>query len=599
MDLLTFVTAGSVDDGKSTLIGRLLYDSDKLFEDQIEAVKKADKIDGELDFSLFTDGLTAEREQKITIDVAYRYFSTEKRRFIIADVPGHEQYTKNMATGASKAQAALILVDATKGLLPQTKRHLFIASLFRIDHLAIVINKMDAVDYSQDIFEDIRKQCLEFIEKLNLVDIQFIPVSSLKGDMVVRRGEKMLWYEGRTVLSYLENVEFSGSRNLIDFRFPVQYVIRPNQNERYYAGNIQSGVIRTGEEVIALPSGRKSKVNKIFVGDQERKIAFNPEAAAFSLTDHLDISKGEMIARVNNIPEKANYFNAMICWFSEESFDKSKRYGFKHTTNDTHCFVENIFYRLNIENLHRENADSLNFNEIGKVCLKTQKPIMFDPYVKNKNTGSFIIIDELTKNTVGAGVIIEKAEKNLEKNFQQNASKGQSGAILWLTGLSGSGKTTVAKKLAEKLQEFGLPYEHLDGDEFRKDLNIGLSFSESDRIKNIEIAGYVADKLAKHGIFVITSFISPYRSQREKMKERNPDFIEIFINASLENCIKRDIKGWYKKAQLGEVTDFTGISHPYEEPLNPDIVLQTDTTTVEECVDKVVEYLKNRGLLNV
>lgn len=599
MDLLTFVTAGSVDDGKSTLIGRLLFDSDKLFEDQIEAVRKADKIDGELDFSLFTDGLAAEREQKITIDVAYRYFSTEKRRFIIADVPGHEQYTKNMATGASKAQAALILVDATKGLLSQTKRHLFIASLFRIDHLAIVVNKMDAVGYDQNIFENIRKQCLEFIEKLSLADIQFIPVSSLKGDMVVKRGENMPWYEGRTVLSYLENVEFSGSRNLIDFRFPVQYVIRPNQNERYYAGNVQSGVIRTGEEIIVLPSGRKSKINKIFVGDQERQIAYNPEAAALSLTDHLDISKGEMIVRTNNVPEKANCFNAMICWFSEESFDKNKRYALKHTTNDTHFFIDKIYYRLNIENLHREEASVLNFNEIGKVCLKSQKPLMFDPYVKNKNTGSFIVIDELTKNTVGAGVIIERSENHTEKNASSNKKQNKEGAIVWLTGLSGSGKTTIAKKLIEKLNILGLSHEHLDGDEFRKELNIGLSFSESDRIKNIEIAGYVAEKLAKHGVFVVTSFISPYRSQREKMKEKNPNFFEIFVNASLENCIKRDIKGWYKKAQLGEVTDFTGISHPYEEPKNPDIVLQTDETTVEECVEKITEFLKNKGYFNV
>ncbi|MCK4892097.1 MAG: bifunctional sulfate adenylyltransferase subunit 1/adenylylsulfate kinase, partial [Candidatus Pacebacteria bacterium] len=389
-ELLRMVIAGSVDDGKSTFIGRLFYDLQEIYDDQLEALEKSSLQQGkkEIDLSFFTDGLSAEREQKITIDVAYRYLSTLKRRFIIADVPGHEQYTPNMVTGASNASLALILVDARKGILPQSKRHLFIASLMGVSHILVVINKMDLVDYDQNVFEKIKSDFLDFTTKLNITDLQFIPASSLNGDMIVRRGENMNWHQGSTIISYLENLEIASDRNLIDFRFPVQLVIRPNQDFRGYAGQVEGGKISVGEKVMILPSEKKTTIKSIIIGNKRKSYAFNSQAAVLSLKDDLDISRGDVIVGANNLAELGNEFEAMVCWMSDKPMRKGGSYILKQMTKTTRCFIDEVLYRININNLHRKRTNALKFNEIGRVCIKTNEPIVFDPYHKNKNTGS-------------------------------------------------------------------------------------------------------------------------------------------------------------------------------------------------------------------
>lgn len=592
LETVTVVTAGSVDDGKSTLIGRLLYDCDKIYKDQIASVQKI--CGGKIDYSLFTDGLEAEREQKITIDVAYRYFSTDTRRFIIADVPGHEQYTRNMATGASKADIALILVDAKNGMTEQTKRHLFIASLFRIPHIVMVINKMDLVGFEKNIFNKIKEQCIDFSSKLHISHLVFIPCSSLNGDMVVKREDNMLWYEGQTIFGYLQNIIITSAHNNIDFRLPVQLVLRPNQNFRGYAGKIDSGAINVGEKIMILPSGHTSVIRNIYNAGKRKK-AFSTDSICLSLFDNIDISRGDMIVRPDNLPCISHDIETMICWFDNMPLHRNKRYKIKHTTNDTFGFVAEVIYSINLNTLHRENQEVLNFNQIGKVKLRTQKPLVFDPFVRNKNTGSFIIIDELTNNTVGAGIILGESISNNKINYINNEVK--LGSIIWLTGLSGAGKTTIAKALQIDLQNKGVECEHLDGDIFRNELNIGLKYTKADRLKNIKLAGYVANKLAKHGVIVIASFISPYISQREQFKKTCVNFIEVYVKASISICRKRDVKGLYKKAQSGGIKNFTGVSHTYEEPIKPDIVLNTEQKSAAECVKDLKNFLVSKGLI--
>ena len=590
-ELLRMVIAGSVDDGKSTFIGRLFYDLQEIYDDQLEALKKSSLQQGkkEIDLSFFTDGLSAEREQKITIDVAYRYLATSKRRFIIADVPGHEQYTPNMVTGASNASLALILVDARKGILSQSKRHLFIASLMGVSHILVVINKMDLVNYDQNVFEKIKSDFLDFTTKLNITDLQFIPASSLNSDMIVRRGKNMNWYQGSTIVSYLENLEIASDKNLIDFRFPVQLVIRPDQDFRGYAGQIEGGRIGVGEKVMILPSGEKTTIKSIIVGNKHKSYAFNSQAIVLSLEDDLDISRGDVIVRINNLAESGNEFEAMICWMSDKPMKKDGSYILKQMTKTTRCFVGRVLYRININDLHRKKTNALKFNEIGRVCIKTNEPIVFDPYHKNKNTGSFIIIDETTNNTVGAGVILHRAKKltsDLEKEVNSNK-----GAVLWFTGLSGSGKTSIADKVFRNLKKNNISCERIDGDIMRKSLSKDLGFSKEDRDKNIERAVFVADLLSKHGIIVLATFISPYRKHRLLAKNKIKNFVEIFVNTPLEICEKRDIKGLYKKARKNKIKNFTGISDIYENPKNPDIELKTEQTSISECANKVIDYL--------
>jgi len=595
MELVHLVTAGSVDDGKSTLIGRLLHDCNCIYEDQLLAVKKTSQRRGsdEIDYSLLLDGLEAEREQGITIDVAYRYFSTAKRRFIIADVPGHEQYTRNMVTGASSANLALLLADARKGMLIQSKRHLFIASLLGIPHIALVINKMDLVEYSQKVFERIKNDFTDFAAKLNIHDLQFIPVSALKGDMIVKRKNHIDWYNGPTLLSYLENLEIASDRNLIDFRFPVQLVLRPNQDFRGYAGTIESGIIKRGEEITVLPSYQSSKVKSIFVDGTEKNYAFNPQSVVLTLTNQLDISRGDMIVRKNNLSEVSDAIEAMVCWFDNQPLEEKKAYFIKHTTKTTKCYIEKVRYRINISDLHRQPAETLELNDIGRIYIRTHQPITFDLYSNNRNTGSFIIIDELTNNTVGAGIILHKAAKTAKST---KAIK-RKGAVLWFTGLSGSGKSAIADELYKYLNKKNIPCQRLDGDIMRQALSKDLGYTKQDRNKNIERVVFVAGLLAEHGIIVLASFISPYRRQREKIRKQVSNFIEIFVNAPLEVCERRDTKGLYYKARKGEIVNFTGISDSYEEPKEPEIELRTDQETIEESFKKIIKYLEKKKII--
>lgn len=592
IELLKLVIAGSVDDGKSTLIGRLFYDLDEMYEDQLESIKNIGLKQGkkEIDLSLFTDGLSAEREQKITIDVAYRYFSNSKRRFILADVPGHEQYTKNMVTGCSDADLAIILSDAKKGLLEQSKRHLFIASLMGVSHILVVVNKMDLVDYKEDIFEKIKGDFADFATKMKIHDLQFIPASSLKGDMIVNRGDNMNWYQGPTVNSYIENVEIAVDTNLVDFRFPIQLVLRPNQKFRGYAGQIEAGTVKKGEEVRILPSGKKTKVKSIIVDREEKDFAFTPQPAVLTLEDEVDASRGDMIVRENNLAEVGKSFEATVCWMSDKPLDKNKSYILKHTTKSTRCFVDKIVYKLNINTLHRERSDNLSLNEIGKLNITTNQPLSFDSYSQNESTGSFIIIDEITNNTVGAGVILRASKKEKKERIGK-------GFVLWFTGFSQSGKTTIADGVYEELKKRGVSVERLDGDIVREYLNKDLGFSKEDRDENIKRVGFVAKLLARNGIGVIASFISPYKRQRDNVrKEVEPEvkFIEVFCNCPVSICENRDTKGLYQKAKKGEIKNFTGISDPYEVPEKPEIEIKTDKEGIKECVKKVINYLEEK-----
>ena len=617
MDLLRFTTAGSVDDGKSTLIGRLLYDSKSIFEDQMEAIEKSSKSSGEEDvnLALLTDGLKAEREQKITIDVAYRYFATPKRKFIIADTPGHIQYTRNMVTGASTAELAIILVDATKGLLTQSKRHAFISSLLQIPHLIVAINKMDLVDYSQRRFDEIVSDFRKFAKKLDVDNINYVPISALKGDNVVEKGQKMPWYNGSTLLHHLETVKVDSSHNIVDFRFPVQYVIRPNQNFRGFSGRISSGRIRPGEEIMALPSRKISKVKEIVTKDKNLEEAIPGDSVTLTLEDEIDISRGDMIVRKKNIPNIGQDFEGYLCWMDEENMELDKAYIIKHTTKTAQVYVKKLIYRMNVDTISREDADTLKLNEIGRVKFKTSQPIFFDPYQINQKTGSFIIIDPASNVTVGAGMIRagstespangnndseKKASPNVvwepwnirrEEREKRNGHKAQ---VLWFTGISGAGKSTIAKELEKRLWKDGKQTILLDGDQVRHGLSGDLGFSPSDRTENIRRVGEVARLFFEHGNIVLCTFVSPYNKDRNAISNMLPEgrFTEIFIDCDIKEAKKRDPKGLYEKAEQGIIKSMTGIDSPYEKPVNPDIRIKTDELSLEESVERILEKLK-------
>ncbi len=593
IELLKLVIAGSVDDGKSTLIGRLFYDLNEIYEDQLESIKRISLKQGkkEIDLSLLTDGLSAEREQKITIDVAYRYFSNSKRRFVIADVPGHEQYTRNMVTGCSDADMAIILADAQKGLLKQSKRHLFIASLMGVSHILVAVNKMDLVDYEQEVFEKIKNEFADFATKMSIHDLQFIPISSIKGDMIVNRGNNMGWYQGPTINAFIENLEIEIDKNLIDFRFPVQLVIRPDQKFRGYAGQIEGGVIKKGESVMVLPSGKKSKIKNIIVGEKKQDYAFTPQSVVLTLEDELDVSRGDMIVRENNLPDVGKSFESMVCWMSDEPLDLKKSYILKQTTKITRCFINDLVYKVDIDTLHRKNDKKLRLNEIGKLEIVTNQPLVFDPYSRNENTGGFIIIDEITNNTVGAGIILKKSELEDQKT--------KKGFVLWFTGLSQSGKTTIADSVSQLLAKKGLPVERLDGDIMRQFISRDLGFTKEDRNENIRRATLVSKLLSRNGVNVIASFISPYKKTRDMARQGVEDakFIEVFCKCPIEVCESRDTKGFYKKAREGKIQNFTGISDPYEEPENPEVVVFSDQESVEECAQKIIKYLEENNLV--
>jgi bifunctional enzyme CysN/CysC len=608
MDLLRFTTAGSVDDGKSTLIGRLLYDSKSIFEDQMEAIEKTSRSSGEeeVNLALLTDGLKAEREQKITIDVAYRYFATPRRKFIIADTPGHTQYTRNMVTGASTADLAIILVDASKGLLTQSRRHAFISTLLRIPHLVVAVNKMDLVNYDEQTFNDIREDFRAFAKKLDVGEVTFIPISALMGDNVVDKSDQMHWYKGSTLLYHLEQVEVDGGHNAIDFRLPVQYVIRPNQHFRGFSGRIASGRIKPGDEVMVLPSKTTTKVKEIVTRDQNLLHAQYGDSVTLTMEDEVDISRGDMIVRRNNVPTQSQHIDAYLCWMNEEAIEPGKNYLLQHTSQVVSMQVETILYRIDVDTLSQEDTPRLALNEIGRVQITTSKALFIDPYKINKITGSFIVIDPATNVTVGAGMI--RKEADIEQPTQttspnvvwepwnipretREARNGHSAKVLWFTGPSGSGKSTIAKALEHKLWSEGKHTILLDGDQVRHGLCGDLGFSPADRTENIRRVGHVAKLFYEHGNIVLCTFVSPYSNDREKVKKLLPeaDFIEIYVQSSVESRQERDPKGLYAKAKLGEITGIHGYDLAFEEPASPDFVLNTDKNTAQELVQKVFE----------
>jgi bifunctional enzyme CysN/CysC len=621
-DLLRFTTAGSVDDGKSTLIGRLLYEAKGVYEDHLAHIRKtSDKLKREeIDFSLLTDGLKVEQEQGITIDVAYRYFSTPRRRFIIADTPGHEQYTRNMATGASTADLAIILIDARLGVLTQTKRHTFIASLLGIRHIVVTVNKMDLVDYSEEVFRKIVKDYEDFTSKIRIPDIAYIPVSALKGDNVVQKSERMPWYQGTTLLSHLETVRISSDRNLVDFRFPVQYVSRPNLNFRGFSGEIAGGIIRKGSEVLVLPSNKRSRIKSIVTYDGELDYAFSPQSVTLCLEHEIDISRGDMLVHINNIPHMRREIDAILVWMNDSVLQVGKVYLVKHTTNLVKGVVSNLNFRINPNTLSHESAEDLKLNEIGRVELELFKPIFCDEYTRNRQTGSFIVIDPMSNATVAAGMIIDRgrsmdmklfegSEKKKSKNVaihegqvthrERESLLNQKPATLWLTGLSGSGKSTIAYALEKKLIEKGHACYVLDGDNVRHGLNRDLGFSPEERTENIRRIAEVARLFNEAGIIVITAFISPYRQDREKAREivGKERFIEILVEAPIDICEKRDPKGLYEKARQGQIPEFTGVNAPYEAPENPELHLHTEKEDMIQSMGHIYEYLKKHHFI--
>jgi bifunctional enzyme CysN/CysC len=623
-ELLRFATAGSVDDGKSTLIGRLLYDSKQVLVDQLEHVEQTSRRMGHefLDLSLLTDGLRAEREQGITIDVAYRYFATAQRRFIIADTPGHEQYTRNMVTGASTADLAIILIDARKGVAAQSKRHAFISSLLGIPHVVVCVNKMDLVDFKQSTFDAIVEDFESFAARLEMSDVTFIPISALLGDNVVERSKAMPWYQGPPLLYHLEHVHIASDRNLIDVRFPVQWVIRPqstsSRDYRAYAGQVAGGVIRPGDEVVVLPGGQQSKVAAIDTFDGPVEEAFPPMSVALRLEHDIDVSRGSTIVRTHNQPTVANRFEALLCWMSEQPLDRRRRYLVKHTTRSAMLGAIDVRYRIHVDTLHRdESATTLELNDLGRAQLELASPLVFDSYRRNRLTGSLIVIDAATNETVAAGVILdtevetgeEKTERSPNVRWQGTRmtrgrrwdSLGHTGATVWFTGLPGAGKSTVAAAVEERLIATGQPAFLLDGDNLRHGLNGDLGFDEVARRENVRRTAHVARLLAESGTIALVSLVSPYAADRETAAELHADdelaFLEVFVDVPLAVCEKRDPKGLYARARAGELPGLTGVGSPYEAPASPDLVLDAHRASVEDEVERVLELLRARGLL--
>ncbi len=621
-NLLRFTTAGSVDDGKSTLIGRLLYDSKSIFQDQLDAVKKASlqRGDATVDLALLTDGLRAEREQRITIDVAYRYFATPRRKFIIADTPGHIQYTRNMVTGASTAEAAIVLVDARKGVVTQSRRHGFLAALLNIPHIVVAVNKMDLVGYDKNAFEEIVSDFSAFASKIEVQDLAFIPISALHGDNIIERSLKMPWYRGSTLLNHLESVNTGANRNLIDFRFPVQYVVRPHQDFRGFCGRIASGRLQVGDDVVALPSGAGSRVKSLLVGTEEVSEAFAGDSVLITLQDEIDVSRGDMLVRKRNLPSRARALDAMLCWMSETPLNRKQSYILQHTTRTVQAQVSELTYRIDVDTMHRDPSDTLQLNDIGRAQLTTAQPLFFDRYRLNRETGSFILIDPISNNTVGAGMFRGPArelsdvisprlarqassnvvtETGLIDRSQREARNLHRAAVVWFTGLSGSGKSTIAKAVERRLFERGCQTMYLDGDNVRGGLCGDLGFSEQDRQENIRRVGEVARLGFDHGQIVLCSFISPYERDRAVVRDLLPEgsFFEVFVHCPLEMCKQRDVKGLYARAERGEIAHFTGVSAPYEAPAMPSLLLDSSARDVDSCVSLVLECLERASIL--
>jgi bifunctional enzyme CysN/CysC len=588
-ELLRFITAGSVDDGKSTLIGRLLYDSGGVYEDQLKAARKASR-DG-LDLAFITDGLRAEREQGITIDVAYRYFATPKRKFIIADTPGHEQYTRNMATGASTAQLAIVLMDARKGLLPQTVRHLYIAWLLGIRHIVVAINKMDLVGLRREVFESIQSQFESVSNRLAGNILYFVPVVAPDGDNVVQRSPRMQWFQGPSLLEYLETVTIDPEGLAMPFRMAVQSVVRCDGELRGYAGKISSGCIATGEEVIVLPSRHRARIEGIPGYDGELAKAFAPMSTLLLLDQHLDVSRGDMLADSQHPPHITRNFAAHLVWMSEIPLTVGRPYLIKHLSQYVCATVSRVTAKLDITTLGEHPADELLANDIGTVEIEIHRPLFCDLYAENRETGSFILIDPVTNLTIAAGMIVSVFER---RAANQGTAHLKQGLTVWLTGLSSAGKSTLSQSVYERLWARGIRVEMLDGDEVRRNFSRDLSFSKHDRDENIRRIGFLAELLTRNGVIALVSVISPYRAVREEIRSCISNFLEVYVNAPLAVCEERDVKGLYHKARTGEIAGFTGIDDPYEPPIAPEVECRTDLETVLESVDKIILAIEAR-----
>ncbi|MEI7623795.1 MAG: sulfate adenylyltransferase subunit CysN [Actinomycetes bacterium] len=609
--MLRFITCGSVDDGKSTLIGRLLYDSKLVYEDHLATLevdsKKVGTQGGGLDFALLVDGLAAEREQGITIDVAYRFFSTEHRKFIVADTPGHEQYTRNMVTGASTAELAIVLIDARKGVLTQTRRHSYLVSLLGIKHVVLAVNKIDLVDYSQDVFNQIEADYREFAAQIGLDNVTCIPMSALGGDNITEVGPNMPWYDGLPLITFLESVQIDDEIQAQPFRMPVQWVNRPDLDFRGFSGYISSGRIRPGDSIRILPSGRSSTIDRIvtYGGDLDEAVA--GQSVTLTLTEEIDVSRGDVIATSLAPPAVADQFEAHIVWMDDQEMLPGRPYLLKIGARTVSATLAQPKYKVNVNTLEHVAARTLELNEIGICNLNLDRPIPFDPYNENRDMGGFILIDRFTNATVAAGLLHFALRRSDNVHWQaievdkeaHSLQKGQKPCVVWFTGLSGSGKSTIANIVERKLFEQGRHTYLLDGDNVRHGLNKDLGFTDADRVENIRRVSEVSGLMVDAGLIVLVSFISPFIAERRMARERlgTGEFIEVYVNTPIEVAEQRDPKGLYLKARRGELANFTGIDSPYEAPDSPELTVDTTTLPPEDAADAIIDYLRRNGYI--
>ncbi|MFN3212855.1 MAG: sulfate adenylyltransferase subunit CysN [Henriciella sp.] len=612
--LLRFITCGSVDDGKSTLIGRLLYDSKMIFEDQLDALESDSKKHGtqgeNIDFALLVDGLSAEREQGITIDVAYRFFSTDRRKFIVADTPGHEQYTRNMATGASTADLAILMIDARKGILTQTRRHSFIASSLGIRKLVLAINKMDLVDYDEAVYNRIEQDFLEFAQELSAgIEIQAIPMSALAGDNITANSDNMPWYQGPPLMEYLETVPVDDERTNAPFRMPVQWVNRPNLDFRGFSGQVASGRIKPGDKVKTLPSAKETTIERIVVHGGDLKEAVAGQSVTLTFADEVDTSRGDVICAAGAPAEVADQFQARVLWMADSEMLPGRRYLLKIGAKTVTATVLDLKFGIDVNTIQDKPAKTLGLNDFGVITLALDQPIAFDPYDQNRETGGFILIDRLSNNTVGLGLIDFALRRAGNIHWQAldvdrvalAQQKEQKPAVLWFTGLSGSGKSTIANALQQKLFAMGKHTFVLDGDNVRHGLNQDLGFTDADRVENIRRVSNVSKLMSDAGLITLVSFISPFRSERRMARNlmAEGEFVEIFVDTPLSVAEERDVKGLYKRARAGEIKNFTGLDSPYEAPEDPEIVINTVEQSAEEAADNIIKWMRDRGWFEV
>jgi bifunctional enzyme CysN/CysC len=609
--LLRFLTCGSVDDGKSTLIGRLLFDTKLIFEDQLAGLEKDSKRFGtvgeDIDLALLVDGLQAEREQGITIDVAYRFFATDKRKFIVADTPGHEQYTRNMATGASNSDLAVILIDARKGILTQTRRHSFIVSLLGIKHVVLAVNKIDLMDYSQATFDKIVANYREFAADFGFETLKAIPLSARYGDNVLTQSKHMDWYQGPTLVEHLESIDIDLDQTQKPFRMAVQWVNRPDLNFRGFSGTVASGSIRPGQEVVVANSGQTSRIKSIVTYDGDLPLAIADQAVTITLEDEIDISRGDILSSPDQRPEVSDQFQAELIWMSEEALVPGRQYLLKIATKTVSASVTEIKHKTDVNSFEKLAADVLKLNEVGRVNLSLQSAVAFDPYADNKTTGAFILIDRISNLTLGAGMITHGLRRATNVHWQalevskaaRAQVKRQKPAVLWFTGLSGAGKSTIANLVEKKLLSLGYHTALLDGDNVRHGLNKDLGFSDADRVENIRRVAEVSKLMVEAGLIALVSFISPFRTERRFAREilSQGEFVEIYVSTPLSVTEGRDPKGLYKKARDGLIPNFTGIDSPYEAPETPEVSVDTTDLSAEESANKIVAYLFENGYL--